>query len=104
MQYIIEIDDSVLQKINVVEKEGNIIVKMTKEESDATLGFNLVALEILNNNKVQYLREDRPLEEKLVAGEIKLYKYINSDQNVKEIRIHVNEVSGIVKLSGVIKN
>lgn len=35
---------------------------------------------------------------------MKLYKYINSDTNVKEIRVHVNEISGIVKVNGIIKN
>jgi len=50
------------------------------------------------------LREGRPLEDKLMANEMKIYKYINSDENVKEIRIHVNEIAGIIKLSGVIKN
>ncbi len=35
---------------------------------------------------------------------MKLYKYINSDTNVKEIRVHVNEISGIVKVNGAIKN
>lgn len=34
---------------------------------------------------------------------MKLYKYINSDPNVKEIRIHVNEISGIVKFHGASK-
>ena len=78
---------------------------MTSEEKPSEApGFNLVALEIVNNNKVMYLREDRPLEEKLSPGEIKIYKYINSDPNVKEIRVHVNEITGIVKIDGVIKN
>ena len=73
-----------------MEKEGNLVVRLSATEKDANLNFNLVALEMLNKNKVQYLREDRPLEEKLQGGEMKLYKYINSDPNVKEIRIHVN--------------
>ena len=50
------------------------------------------------------LREGRPLEDKLMANEMKIYKYINSDENVKEIRIHVNEIAGVIKLSGAIKD
>ena len=59
---------------------------------------------MMNKNKVQYLREDRPLEEKLAATEAKLYKYINSDESVKEIRIHLNEVAGVIKVNGIIKD
>ena len=89
----------------MVEKEGNIIVKLTSiEQTEESIDFNLVALEMMNKNKVQYLREDRPLEEKLAATEVKLYKYINSDESVKEIRIHLNEVAGTIKASGVIKD
>jgi hypothetical protein len=57
----------------------------------------------VNNNKVLYLREGRPLEEKLGEKEMKIYKYINSDPNVQEIRIHVNEIAGHVSYSGVIQ-
>jgi hypothetical protein len=95
--------------INAVEKEGIIVVslKATKDEKRAEesgLDFSLIAVEFVNNNKVLYLREDRPLEEKLTAGSMKLYKYINSDPNVKEIRVHVNDISGIVKFNGVSKD
>lgn len=75
-----------------------------EQSKENSYGFNLVALEFINNNKVLMLREARPLEDKLMANEMKIYKYINSDENVKEIRIHVNEIAGIIKLSGVIKN
>lgn len=39
-----------------------------------------------------------------MPGEMKVYKYRNSDQDVKEIRLHVNSISGIVKFSGVVKD
>jgi hypothetical protein len=51
---------------------------------------NIIAIELVNNNKVLYLREGRPLEEKLGDKDMKIYKYINSDPNVQEIRIHIN--------------
>ena len=35
---------------------------------------------------------------------MKLYKYINSDKNVKEIRVHVNEIAGSVTINGYIAN
>lgn len=57
----------------------------------------------MNNNKILYLREGRPLEEKLAEKEMKIYKYINSDPNVKEIRIHLNEIAGHIAFNGVIK-
>lgn len=67
-------------------------------------GLSIIAIEFINNNKVLYLRENRPLEEKLFSGEIKLYKYINSDPNVKEVRVHVNHVEGEYTFSGMIKH
>lgn len=63
----------------------------------------MIALEFINNNKVLHLREGRPIEQKLVAGELKIYKYINSDPDVSEIRVHVNKISGDVTLKGQIK-
>ena len=39
-----------------------------------------------------------------MANEMKIYKYINSDENVKEIRVHINEIAGVVKVKGVIKD
>lgn len=33
-----------------------------------------------------------------------MYKYINSDKGVREIRIHINEVAGVVKIGGAITN
>lgn len=68
------------------------------------MDFSLIAIEFVNQNKVLYLREDRPLEDRLMPGEMKFYKYRNADQNVKEIRLHVNSISGIVKFSGVVKD
>jgi hypothetical protein len=100
----LEIVEDTLKRVNTVEKEGNIVVRLeVREKAPDSVGYNLVAVELFNNNKVQYLREDRPLEEKLMAHEVKVYKYVNSDPTVKEIRVHVNEISGKVKLSGVIK-
>lgn len=54
----------------------------------------MVAIEFINKDKVQYLREGRPIEQTIGAGEMKFYKYINSDKNVKEIRVHFNEMAG----------
>lgn len=34
---------------------------------------------------------------------MKIYKYINSDPNVQQIRIHVNQIAGHVTFSGVIQ-
>lgn len=65
--------------------------------------FNLAAIEFVNNNKVLYLREGRPLEEKMTEKDMKIYKFINSDPNVQEIRIHINEISGHVLFSGFIQ-
>ena len=50
----------------------------------------MIAIEFRNNNKVLYMREGHPLEEKLMALDLKMYKYVNSDPDVKEIRVHVN--------------
>ena len=72
------------------------------ESKDSSI--SIIAMEFINNNKVLYLRENRPLEEKLFAGELKLYKYINSDPNVREVRVHVNHVEGDFTYSGLIKN
>lgn len=100
------VEDKQLKKINAAEEEATIIIKFT--DMDSTVNptknalFNLVAVELVNNNKVSYLREGRPLEEKLGEKEMKLYKYINSDPNVQEIRIHVNEIAGHVSFNGVI--
>ena len=66
--------------------------------------MSIIAIEFINNNKVLYLRENRPLEEKLFAGEFKIYKYINSDPNVKEIRVHLNHVEGDYTFLGMTKN
>lgn len=35
---------------------------------------------------------------------MKIYKYINSDPNVQEIRIHINEIVGSVNFYGVIQS
>lgn len=34
---------------------------------------------------------------------MKVYKYINSDPNVEEIRIHINEITGVVNFGGFIQ-
>lgn len=62
-----------------------------------------MAIELLNNNKVLYLREGRPLEEKMNEKEMKIYKYINSDPNVEEIRIHINSIAGNIVYNGFIQ-
>lgn len=36
--------------------------------------------------------------------EVKVYKYINSDPKVEEIRIHINEITGVVNIGGFIQN
>ena len=77
--------------INSFESEGLVMVHLESAESKES-GVSIIAIEFINNNKVLYLRENRPLEEKLFAGEFKIYKYINSDPNVKEIRVHLNHV------------
>ena len=64
----------------------------------------MTALEFVNNDKVLYLREGRPIEERLGKGQMKLYKYINSDPNVEEIRVHLTPISGAPVLSGVVKS
>ena len=56
--YELEIDQKVLKKINIAEQQATIIVKLSAgEKSDGKqYPFNLVAIELLNNNKVLYLR------------------------------------------------
>ena len=109
--YELVVEDKLLKKINAAEEEATIIIKFTDTRTAEEVkvaaeskqaGFNLVAVELVNNNKVAYLREGRPLEEKLGEKELKLYKYINSDPNVQEIRIHVNEIAGHVTVNGVV--
>lgn len=93
-----------MKSINVAEEEAVIIVRLTGTSTDKDNAYSLAALEFLNNNKVLYLREGRPFEEKLSSGEMKIYKYINSDPNVQEIRVHLNEIAGHVQLNGQIKH
>jgi hypothetical protein len=59
--YELQIEDKVLKKINAAEQQATIIVKLNPT-AQAKNPFNLVAIELLNNNKVLYLREGRPLE------------------------------------------
>lgn len=63
----------------------------------------MTAIDFINKNKVTYLREGRPIEEQLAPGEMKFYKYINSDPNVIEVRIHINEIVGHVAATGAIE-
>jgi hypothetical protein len=88
--YDLQIEDKVLKKINAAEEEATIIVKLSPGQNKTDLQVNIIAIELVNNNKVLYLREGRPLEEKLGEKDMKIYKYINSDPNVQEIRIHIN--------------
>ncbi len=59
------IEDSLLKKINAAEEQATIIVRFS-DKKPSNESMNLVAIELMNNNKVLYLREGRPLEEKLV--------------------------------------
>lgn len=98
-----QIDDKVLKKINSAEQQATIIVKLNPA-SGSKSPFNLAAVEFINNNKVLYLREGRPIEEKLGEKDMKIYKYINSDPNVEEIRMHLNEIAGSITFHGVIQS
>ena len=93
--------------INLVEEEVNMVVLLkgpvTQTESDQDIGYSFIALEFVNNDKVMYLREGRPLEEKLGKNQMKIYKYINSDPNVEEVRVHLNTISGSLTMEGAIK-
>jgi hypothetical protein len=53
--------------INSFESEGLVMVHLESAESKGS-GVSIIAIEFINNNKVLYLRENRPLEEKLFAG------------------------------------
>lgn len=44
------------------------------------------------------MREGRAFEDKVRTKEKKYYKYQNNNPNVTEIRIHVNEISGLTKV------
>jgi hypothetical protein len=52
------VEDKLLKKINIAEQQAIVVVKLNpdkpaKGEAD---DFSLVAIELLNNNKVLYLR------------------------------------------------
>lgn len=83
----IEIGRDLIKQVNKVEEGANIIVVL---KADGQMKYSLTAIEFRNNNKVLYMREGHPLEEKLMAQDLKVYKYVNSDPEVQEIRVHVN--------------
>jgi hypothetical protein len=52
------------------------------------------AIEYYSESKYQTLRESRPVETRLKQGESKHFKFTNVDKKIKEVRIHLNKISG----------
>ena len=70
-----------------------IVIQMT------TVGMDVsgIAVEYSNPNQIRILREGRSFEDKVRDREFKYYKYINNNPKVTQIRIHVNQISGLLR-------
>lgn len=83
-----------LTTINKVEKKITVLVIVDNVDPQKSI----CAVEFYSENKFQILRESRPIESRLKVHETKLYKFTNVDKKIKEIKIHVNKISGLVSV------
>lgn len=51
----------------------------------------------MESGKVRQLKEGKTTEDRVGINEAKYYKFINTNSRVTEVKIHVNEISGLIK-------
>ena len=83
-----------LTNINKVEQKITVLVIVENIDPSKSM----CAVEYYSENKFQILRESRPIESRLRVHETKLYKFTNVDRKIKEVRIHINKISGLVNV------
>jgi hypothetical protein len=83
-----------LTSINKVEQKITLLVVVENIDPEKSI----CAVEYYSENKFQILRESRPIESRLKVHETKLYKFTNVDKKIKEIRMHINKISGVVSV------
>ena len=49
---------------------------------------------------MENIREGKAITDLLRFGEEKVYKYVNSEPEISEIRVHLNQISGESRIKG----
>lgn len=61
--------------------------------------YAIGAFKIANYDKIETLRDERSICEKILKEEVKFYRYLNSDPEIHSIQVFYTEISGKTKVT-----
>ena len=99
--YKFNITDDHMVSLNAVEKAGYLIIVLKNDNNKPKTNPSLIMIEYKHGADVELIREGRPIQEIVSFGDVRYYKFVNSEPEVNSIKFHLTEISGDVEIEGL---